>query len=151
MYSIHGIKNIFDVMEYTVSALKEVGYTENEISSYVSAALSEENNLGIIRISEEWLDECNRIYNEVYTDKKDSDYTSDDYDRNYYSQFWADDGERYNHTTDDEIDDMYDYLNVSYRNKDTFDKFNCIDPDEEVYEGFSSCRHYYWDRLRDNY
>lgn len=46
---------------------------------------------------------------------------------------------------------MYDYLNVSYRNKDTFDKFNCIDPDEEVYEGFSSCRHYYWDRSRDNY
>ena len=82
MYSIHGIKNIFDVMEYTVSALKEVGYTENEISSYVSAALSEENNLDIIRISEEWLDECNRICNEVYTDKKDSDCTYDDYDYN---------------------------------------------------------------------
>ena len=124
MYSIHGIKNIFDVMEYTVSALKEVGYTENEINSYVSAALSEENNLDIIRISEEWLDECNRIYNEVYTDKKDSDCTYDDYDYNYYSQFWDDDGERYNNTTDDEIDDMYDYLNVSYRDKDTFDKFN---------------------------
>lgn len=137
MYSIQGIRNIFDIMEYTVSALREVGYTEKEIDGYVSTALSEENNLGIIKVSEEWIDECNRICGEIHQDRTDSAYTD-----NYYSQFWDDDGERYNN---DEVDDMYDYLAVSYRNKEIGDQFSSIDSDEDAYEGFSSCRHYYWD------
>lgn len=124
MYSIEGLKTIFDIMAYTASALKEVGYTDSDVEYYISKALDEDSNLGIINVSKDWIDECNKVCTDIYPNKED--YTWRD---SYYSQ-----------TFDDEENiDMYDYSGYD----------NMVDDvgsdDEEAYEGFSSCKKYKWD------
>lgn len=125
MYSIQGLENVFDVMVYTASALKEVGYSESEIEDYISSALREDHNLGIIRVSKEWLEECNNICS----------YNKDTWRDHCYSQLL--DG-----TDEDDysIKDYYDSMRREYE----------VDSDEEAYEGFSSCSNYYWSSSEDD-
>lgn len=146
MYSIQGLETVFDVMAYTTSVLKEVGYSESEIEDYVSTALNEDYNLGVIEVSKEWLDECNKICADMKSDKEDDTWRD-----HYYSQFWDDDGERYSNIDDEE--DTYDYLTKSHRKKEIWEYDNAVDDvesDEEAYEGFSSCKNYYWDSSKAN-
>jgi hypothetical protein len=129
MYSIQGLENVFDVMVYTASALKEVGYSESEIEDYISSALREEHNLGIIKVSKEWLEECNNICS----------YNKDTWRDHYYSQLW--------HCKDED-----DYLD-DYSIKDYYDNMRSeyeVGSDEEAYEGFSSCSNYYWNSSEDD-
>lgn len=128
MYSLQGLESVFDVMVYTASALKEVGYSESEIEDYISSALREDHNLGIIKISKEWLDECNNIcsYNK-----------EDTWRDHHYSQPW-----------DHEDDYLYDYSI-----KDYFSNMRSeyeVESDEEAYEGFSSCANYYWNSSEED-
>ena len=139
MYSIQGLENVFDVMAYTASALKEVGYSESEIEDYVSAALNEDYNVGVIKVSEEWLDGCNNAFAGTGLDKEDDVWRA-----HYYSQFWDDDGERYNK----DEKDTRGYLPRSPTKKEIYGYDNVVDDvesGEEAYEGFSSCKDYYWD------
>lgn len=122
MYSIQGLENVFDVMVYTASALKEVGYSESEIEDYISSALREDHNLGIINVSKEWLEECNNIYSA----------NKDTWRDHYYSQLWNDNNDDY--LDDYSIKDYYDNMRSEYE----------VESDEEAYEGFSSCSNYYW-------
>lgn len=131
MYSIQGLENVFDVMVYTASALKEVGYSESEIEDYISSALSEDHNLGIIRVSKEWLDECNSICSA----------NKDTWRDHYYSQLW-----------DDKDDDNGDYID-GYTIRNYYDNMRSeyeLKSDEEAYEGFSSCTNYYWSSSEDD-
>lgn len=133
MYSIQGLENVFDVMAYTISALRDSGFSESDIESYISDAFKDGNNLGVITVSKEWLNECNKMHSSELRDSELEDY---------YTSFW-DTSDEDSYEEDEE--DSYDYLMRSQK-KEAWEYDNAIDdlePDEEeVYEGFSSCKKY---------
>lgn len=143
MYSINNLETVFDVMAYTTSALRESGYSDSEIEDYVSSALELSCNFDIIELSKEWIEECNNLHADVEPTNSSDDTWRD----SYYSQFWDDDGERY------EADDYtYDYLTGMRRKKESWEYDNAVDDvesDEEAYEGFSTCKNYRWDSSTD--
>lgn len=158
MYSTEGFENVFDLMAYTVKAMKDVGRMIGDIEDYVSDSIKN-CNLHIIALSKDMLDGCNEIL-KTNTDDFDFDTTWRDH---YYSSlwdewdddkddscsstnhkyYWDDDG-RYENDVWDE-DDSY-----SARNKQFWEDDNAVDDVEtedelEAYEGFSSCKRRYWD------
>lgn len=122
MYSIQGLETVFDVMAYTASALKEVGYSESEIEDYISTALSEDYNIGVIEVSKEWLDECNKICADMKSDKEA--YEGFSSCKNYY---W--DSSKANNEEDDYLDgytikDYYDSMRSEYDVEPSYDPFS---------------------------
>ena len=127
MYSTEGFENVFDLMAYTVKAMKDTGRMIGDIEDYVSDSIKN-CNLHIIALSKDMLDGCNEIL-KTNTDDFDFDTTWRDH---YYSSLWDDDGRYENDMWDDDKDD------------------NAVDDIEtedelEAYEGFSSCKRHYWD------
>ena len=39
LYSIGGIENILDLMVYTISAMKEVGYSDCDVDDYIEVII----------------------------------------------------------------------------------------------------------------
>ena len=140
LYSIDGIENILDLMAYTVSAMKEVGYSNCDVDDYIEEAIKS-NSYDMIVLSKEKLNDCNILSNEV---SSHNDLFEDTWCNHYCSSFWDDDG-RYNRDDEDEID-TYDYMTGCKKNNNDTET-----ADEEAYEGFSSCNSYYWDSSEDDY
>ena len=145
LYSIDGIENILDLMAYTVSAMKEVGYGDCDVDDYIEEAIKS-NSYDTIILSKEKLNDCNILSNEV---RSHNDWFEDTWCNHYCSSFWDDDG-RYNRDDEDEID-TYDYMTGCKKTSDN-NVINDIETDEaEAYEGFSSCNNHYWDSSEDDY
>lgn len=144
MYSIQGLETVFDVMAYTVTAMKESGFMPGEIEDYLHTALSENYNLHIINTSKEQLAECNKLCKS--NNKWDYEDTWRDH---YYSSMWDDDG-RYCDEYDDQDSysyDSFDYLTGKSKQHNIWDDDNVFNDlkDEEAYEGFNTCKNYRWD------
>lgn len=147
MYSIKGMQTVFDVMAYTVSAMKQSGVMPGEIEDYIADAVKG-CNLHIIQASKDRIEDCNELLRAKEPDA--ADWFEDTWREHYYSSLWDDDGERYKCDEDDE--DVCSYLTGRHR-KYYWDDDNVIDDiksDEEAYEGFDSCKNYYWNSNDDN-
>lgn len=145
LYSIDGIENVLDLIAYTVSAMKEVGYGDCDVDDYIEEAVKS-NNYDIIILSKEKLNDCNILTNEVSSCH--NDWFEDTWCNNYCSSFWDDDG-RYSKDDEDEID-SYDYITGCKKTSDD-NVIDDIETDEvEAYEGFSSCNNHYWDSSEED-
>lgn len=122
MYSIQGLETVFDVMAYTTSALKEVGYSESEIEDYISTALSEDYNIGVIEVSKEWLDECNKICADMKSDKEA--YEGFSSCKNYYWDSSKANNEEYDYLDGYTIKDYYDSMRSEYDVEPSYDPFS---------------------------
>lgn len=141
LYSIDGIENILDLMAYTVSAMKEVGYGDCDVDDYIEEAVKS-NSYDAIVLSKEKINDCNILSNEVRT-CNNNDWFEDTWHNHYCSSFWDDDG-RYSKDDEDEID-SYDYITGRIKTD------NDIETDDaEAYEGFSSCNNHYWDSSEED-
>jgi len=144
MYSTKGIETVFDLMAYTVKAMKESGYRICDIEDYVSDAIKD-NSFNTVVVSKDRLEGCNEILN---TNLKHSDEWFDNTWRDsYYASLWDDtDFDPY---TDNP--NKYKYIDNRRRyyweDEDTDFKFSWEDNEDEreAYEGFSSCKNHYWD------
>ena len=129
MYSINDIENIFDLVAYTASAMKEVGYSDGEINDYLESTIKSNNNFNTVLLSKDRLNDCNLLSNKI-----DPNYNwfEDTWRDSYYSSLWDDDG-RYD-------EDVNEYL-TSRNSHNIWDDDNAV----EAYEGFNSCTNHYWD------
>ena len=60
-FSLVGVDgNAFSVMGYTARAMKEAGYTQDEINEYRKLATSGDYN-NLLALSCEWVDKCNEV------------------------------------------------------------------------------------------
>lgn len=143
LYSINGIENILDLMAYTISAMKEVGYGDCDVDDYIEEAIKS-NSYDTIVLSKEKLNDCNTLTNEVRP-SNNNDWFEDTWCNHYCSSFWDDDG-RYSKNDEDEID-SYDYITGCKKTSDDIE----TDDETEAYEGFSSCNNHYWDSSEDDY
>jgi hypothetical protein len=146
IYTVNEIENIFDLIVYTVSAMKKCGCEECDINDYISDSLKEKYNYNIVELSKEYLEECNTL-----PSKSKDQWFEDTWRDHYYASMWDDDG-RYDNADgiNDEVD-TYDYLtgNSLWNNTNTVDSIEDINDDEEAYEGFDSCKNHYWDSFDD--
>ena len=146
LYSVDGIENVLDLIAYTVSAMKEVGYGDCDVDDYIEEAVKN-NSYDVIVLSKEKLNDCNILSNEVKP--CNNDLFEDTFCNHYCSSFWDDDG-RYSKDDEDEID-SYDYITGCKKTSDD-NVIDDIETDEvEAYEGFSSCNNHYWDSSDDDY
>lgn len=129
MYSLLGkFSNAFDVLVYTVNAMKESGYSHN-IYDYLLNAI-QDNNYNLINVSSYYISECNKIIsvNNKYKYINDDVLTCDedqfglDQDEDFYEGF-SDSGGYHYYLSDDDTDD------------------DCC------YEGFFDCSNHFWDSL----
>ncbi len=134
MFSIpKSCDNMFDVMVYTIAAMKESDLSD-EIDDYISDAISE-SNWHLIEASNERLEDCNKA---IKTNKQD--WYEDSWRDHYYSNLW------------NESSDLDSLPNEEY------DLYDCVTSpgirryywedeaiDEDAYEGFESCKNHYWD------
>lgn len=146
MYSINNkFTNVFDVMVYTINAMKEVGF--NNIDEYIEDAISE-SNWNLLEVSNNKIEECNKLYSCKHKTSNNLEWYNNR-DENYYSQLWNDDdlNESDFNKEDDEFleQDAYDYLTHS----SYWDTENGEDIDE-AYEGFNSCHNHIWNCDIDN-
>lgn len=141
LYNIDGIENVFDLMAYTVSSMKEVGYSDCDVDDYIEEAVKS-NSYDLIVLSKEKLNDCNILSNEVSSCR--NDWFEDTWCNHYCSSFWDDDG-RYSKDDENEID-SYDYTTGCKKTSDD-NVIDDIETDNEIeaYEGFSSCNNHYWD------
>jgi len=118
MYSLKAkeFDNVFDVLVYTVNAMKECGYSSGEIDDYLADAVSS-NNYNLINVSIDELNECNKVC------KPTNKYYEDSWRDYYYRDDCAYEG--FN-------DDSYQNQNRHYLEDD----------DIEAYEGFDCCKNY---------
>lgn len=129
--------NTFDVMQYTVAAMREVGFSKDEIDDYIDEA-TKSTNANLIDVSTDYICKCNELSDAF---SKASGYEAT------YSDFW----ESYSDDTYDDLndEDKYDELTgeLTYSSKWGRDyEHDDYDDDTDCYEGFNSCkRHYYWD------
>ena len=72
LYSIDGIENILDLIAYTVSAMKEVGYSNCDVDDYIEEAIKS-NNYDIIILSKEKLNDCDILTNDGRYNRDDED------------------------------------------------------------------------------
>lgn len=122
-------QNVFEVLCYTVKALKE-SEMESEIADYLIEAIAD-SNYNLLQVSNNYLSRC-------FADTHSYNHSVD-----YWSYF---DDESYTADCDDCADDLYDcvHSNEYYWSDD----LNC--DDEEMYEGFSTCKKTYWDSVIDD-
>lgn len=123
------LETIFDLVKYTVTAMKEVGFDSGEIEEYLTNATSG-HNCNLIDVSAEQLESCNRIIKSI--DDTEDEYSWRD---SYYSSRWYKE-------------------NDSYFDDDDDDEWNMKDDEEDLYEGFEDSgrpHKYYWeDDLEDS-
>lgn len=132
--------NTFDVMVYTMTSMKECGYSAGEIDDYIADAISS-HNAHLIDVSLDVLDECNKVFqpdDKVYTDT--------------WRDFYYKDDCSYSDSLEDEEDDCFYFDSFSDKPKHFWEDDNVLDDIEssdefEAYEGFDCCknRQYYWD------
>ena len=130
MYSLNKIESVFDAIAYTVKAMKESDFPDADIDAYISEILPEPNYT-ILSISDEKLEECNRLTQ-----------GSDDFDDTWRDSYYASLMEDYD-TNDDEPDDSDVFAYLMQKNG------IWKDSDKEAYEGFDSCKSKYWDSSDD--
>lgn len=85
--------NTLDVMYYTVTAMRETGFTQSEIEDYVDEA-TKSHNSNLIDVSIEYVNKCNeksKAYYESYEsfDDEDLSYNCNDYNDYSYSKYWG--------------------------------------------------------------
>ena len=135
MYTLaEGFENTFDVMAYTVSAMKETGFVDEDIETYITEAIASDN-YHLINTSIKWLDECNKAI-QIY---KDSNYNL--YDATNYESL----DNIYN---SEDTDNYEGFSDTQYCNWDA----DFFDDEKDAYEGFSDCKqysNYYWDNNED--
>ena len=68
--------NTFDVMKYTISAMKEVGYSNKDIEDYIIEATSKDNSK-LIDVSIDYINNCN-LMSHSYN-------TNNDYENEFYN------------------------------------------------------------------
>lgn len=124
MYSIKGIDSIFDLMAYTINAMRESGMDEIDVDDYIHASLKE-SNYNIIEISKGYLGECNS----KTKNSCDDDWFEDTWRDHYYSSLYED---------EDDCEIEFEPEAGSYWDRENGE-------DEEAYEGFSSCDSHFWD------
>jgi len=141
LYNIDEVENIFDLVAYTVSAMKEVGYKDVDVDDYIEASVKSDNYY-TVNLSKERLNNCNRLLNKSKYNSNTDKWFEDTWRDHYYSSLWDDDG-RYL-TDDEEDEELYDGFSCCNIWDDN-NVIDDIDSDEEAYEGFSSCKNHYWD------
>ena len=139
MYSIYSkdYDNVFDLLKYTISSMKETGYDEMDVHEFIANAIKG-SNYELISLSQEKLSECNIINRNLDPDVFPWQEYADK-----YSLLNSDDA--FDLEEDDNVTDLCDDLN-SHR----YYWENDID-DQEAYEGFDSCKNYCykWDDKDD--
>lgn len=121
---------VFDMLAYTVEAMKDACLTKDDIENYITDSLNG-NDLHLLEVTEDTLEECNSIANNY----KIKDSYEDVWVNNYCNSFW--DEEDYFDKEENMYDDYW-VVNNALNGQDDFD-------DVEAYEGFSSCGSHYWD------
>ncbi len=97
--------NTFDVMKYTISAMKEVGYSNKDIEDYIIEATSKDNSK-LIDVSIDYINNCN-LMSHSYN-------TNNDYENEFY-----------NYT--DNYDYYYDDINNIDNKSDLFNSLPKLD------------------------
>lgn len=120
-------KNVFEVLCYTVKTLKESDM-ESEITDYLIEAIAD-SNYKLLQVSNEYLSRCFA---------NSCKYNFD------FSNF---DSESYMSDCTDCTDDLYDCV---YNDKYYWSNDLGCDDEEEMYEGFSTCKKTYWDSVIDD-
>lgn len=117
MYSLHGIETAFDVLAYTLGAMKEVGFSSSDTEEYMIDAISADN-YHLLESSLDRISSCNMYakdqpsfddtwrdyyYQSMY-DKEDKEN-----DISYCDDYFDDDFQQYEgYSTNDDIDDCLD-------------------------------------------
>ena len=145
MYSIIGLETVFDVMAYTVKAMDDSGFMPGEIEDYITEAIKD-NNFNLIEISKEYLEKCN----EVVSANSHCEF-EDTWRDHYYSSLWEDDLDSNCNQWDDDgrYDDDFLNGNKHWDNGNIIDDVQTVEEEKEAYEGFSTCKNYYWDSSED--
>jgi hypothetical protein len=120
-------QNVFEVLCYTVKALKEADM-ESEIADYLIEAISD-SNYNLLQVSNDYLSKCFAATHK------------------YGFNFSDFDSERCITDCDDCTDDLYDCV---YSDKYYWSDDLICDDEEEMYEGFSTCKKTYWDSVIDD-
>lgn len=111
--------NTLSVMQYTIAAMRDVGFTQGEIEDYIDEA-TKSHNAHLVDVSIEYVNKCNErvgSYNDDYYPWDDYNDQIDNDDFTYSKQWGF-----------DNYDDSYD------------------NDDFEGYEGFSGhSNKYYWE------
>lgn len=123
--------NVFDVVRYTAMAMKESGFSADDIACYIELAIHG-NNYNLISVSQSQLEECNSL-NENTPSRR----------------YWNDELYDYSGLLDEYSDDAYDDLEDSYEgfsseyswDEEADDDY---DEDEDCYEGFDCCKRKYY-------
>ena len=111
--------NTFDVIAYTVSAMRETGFNQSDIDDYLIDATSTHNS-HLVDVSIEVIDKCNNRIN-AYNDDSLNDKYFDYLDSNC-KYYW------------EEEEDSYEGFSDNY-NKE-------YDNDDDEYEGFDHANRY---------
>ena len=130
MYSLTAqqFNNTLDVLSYTVSAMKECGYSSSEIEDYIAEAISS-NNYNLINISIEELNECNKVCRKI-----DDIQLENNYWKEYYYCNNEDDLDSYD-------DCCYERPYHIWENDNAVDDIETED-ELEAYEGFDCCKNH---------
>ena len=121
-------QNVFEVLCYTVKALKESGM-EAEITDYLIEAIGD-SNYNLLQVSNNYLSKC---FSATHS-----------HDVDYWRYF---DDDKYAEEYCDCADDLYDCVHSGkYYWSDDLN----YDDEEEMYEGFSTCKKTYWDSVIDD-
>ena len=138
MYSLttQQFNNTLDVLSYTVSAMKECGYSSSEIEDYIAEAISS-NNYNLINISIDELNKCNKVCRKIDNIQLENDY-------------WK---EYYYCNNEDDLDSYDDYYYE--RPYHIWEKDNAVDDIEtedelEAYEGFDCCKNHQYNWSDDS-
>lgn len=119
--------NVFDVLTYTIAAMRESGFEQSDIDDYLIDATSTHNS-HLVDVSIDFISQCNNrihAYDNDVEDIDDIEYTPCKY-------YWE----------DDEDEDEYEYEGFS--DKTYYARMMDYDDDEDEYEGFSDgYRKYY--------
>lgn len=124
-------ENTFDVMKYTISAMKEVGFTKTEIDEYIEKA-TKKDNATLIDVSTDYISMCNEMGN--YYDSS----CEDEYDD---SVFWDAYMVKPNKVLNNKLlSDKYE--GYEYSNRWGRDYDDCYLDDNDYYEGFNTKKYY---------
>lgn len=153
MYNIEAqeFDNTFDVMLYTISAMKEAGYENSEIDDYIAEAIRG-NNYDLVVLSSDKISECNDVlrsnrdtdfedsWRDYYYNSEDSYDWDDDFDLSLHSNrrhyYWEDD------LVDDRVDE-YEGFSCDKPWNSTYED----DEDDDAYEGYSTCGRPYYNAI----
>lgn len=111
--------NTFDVIAYTVSAMRETGFNQSDIDDYLIDATSTHNS-HLVDVSIEVIDKCNNRINAYNDDSLNDKYF--DYLESNRKYYW------------EEEEDSYEGFSDNY-NKE-------YDNDDDEYEGFDHGNRY---------